>query len=112
MSKPNLREEMPVVTELIDRFRKTFGRANIDDVIRRGMKGEPVFYASENGHTIGTDWPDVKPPEPLAVDLATETPRERHDREAKERHLAMLADGPMPRVQTSTHTPITKGRKP
>jgi hypothetical protein len=112
MAKANLREEMPQVTAFIDRLRNTFGRANIDDVIRRGMKGEPVFFASENGHTIGTDWPDVKPPSPLVADPATETPRERHDREAKQRHLAMMADGPAPAVQTSARTFKTKARKP
>jgi hypothetical protein len=106
MSKPNLREEMPQVTAFIDRLRNTFGRDNIDAVIRRGMKGEPVFYASENGHTIGTDWSYVEP------SPAKETARERHYREAKERHLAMMADGPAPAVQTSARTFKTKARKP
>lgn len=54
MSKGNLRDAMPVVTALIDDLRKTFGVAGIDGQIRRGMKGEPRFWASENGHEIGT----------------------------------------------------------
>ena len=112
MAKANLRDQMPQVTALVDRFRTTFGRANIDDVIRRGMKGEPVFYASENGHTIGTKSADVQPAAPLVVDPVNETPRERHYREAKERHLAMMADGPAPAVQTSAPTLKTKARKP
>ena len=52
--KLDLREAMPETAALIDRFRDAFGAANINDVIRRGMAGEPVFYASENGHEIGT----------------------------------------------------------
>lgn len=54
MSKGNLREAMPVVTALIDDLRKTFGQAGIDGQVRRGMKGESCFWASENGHEIGT----------------------------------------------------------
>ena len=109
MSKANLRDEMPQVAALIDRFRQTFGRTNIDDVIRRGIKGEPVFYASENGHTIGTDWPDAMPPQPAVADPATETHRERHYREARENYQALLAGGPA--VQTSTHNHVLKARK-
>lgn len=109
MSKANLRDQMPQVAALVDRFRITFGRANIDDVLRRGIKGEPVFYASENGHTIGTDSPDVKPATPPAIDPASETARERHYRESRERYAAMMANGPA--VQTSTQTRTFKGRK-
>lgn len=109
MAKANLRDEMPQVTALVDRFRATFGRANIDDVIRRGMKGEPVFYASENGHTIGTNSPDVKPVMPLVVDPASETPRERHYREGRERYAAMMADAPV--VHTSAQPRAFKGKK-
>ena len=48
---------MPVTAQLIDEFRAVFGRENIDDVLRRARKGEPVFFASENGHTFGTPSP-------------------------------------------------------
>jgi hypothetical protein len=52
-----MREQMPVVAALIDEYRAVFGKESIDTVIRRGMKGEPVFFASENGHTVGTPIP-------------------------------------------------------
>jgi hypothetical protein len=53
----SLREQMPVTAALIDEYRKVFGAASIDGVIRRAMKGEPVFYAQENGHTFGAPSP-------------------------------------------------------
>jgi hypothetical protein len=55
--KLDLREAMPVTAALIDDFRAAFGVANINDVIRRGMAGEPVFHATENGHVVGTPVP-------------------------------------------------------
>lgn len=61
MSKPaNLREAMPLVTEFIDACRDAFGKDEINQTIRAGMAGMPVFYASENGHTIGTPIPEAK----------------------------------------------------
>ena len=54
MSKGSLREQMPVVTEWVDRMRQAFGKEHIDAQIRAGINGQPVFYASENGHTVGT----------------------------------------------------------
>ena len=45
---------MPVVTDWVDRMRQAFGKEHIDGQIRAGVKGKPVFYASENGHTVGT----------------------------------------------------------
>ncbi len=102
----SLREQMPQVAALMDRLRATFGVANINAVIRAGIKGEPVFYASENGHTIGTKWPDPKPAAP--VDLAGETNRERHYRQARENYAALMASGPA--VQTSTHNVVPKGK--
>jgi hypothetical protein len=53
-NKGSMREEMPVTAAWIDRLRKAFGAKHIDGQIRKGMKGEPVFWASENGHTVGT----------------------------------------------------------
>jgi len=53
-SKPSLRTEMPGVTAFIDSLREAFGKESIDGQIRKGMKGEPTFWASENGHEIGT----------------------------------------------------------
>jgi hypothetical protein len=53
MSK-SLRESMPIVTEFIDECRKVFGIVEVDNAIRLGMQGAETFYASENGHEIGT----------------------------------------------------------
>ena len=61
MKKQNLRDEMPITTAWIDDMRAAFGREYIDDIIRRGMRGEPVFSASEAGHTIGTPVPPGAP---------------------------------------------------
>jgi len=57
MKRGSLREQMPVTAALVDEYRKVFGAASIDGVLRRAMKGEPVFYAVENGHTFGTPIP-------------------------------------------------------
>lgn len=53
----SMREEMPIVTAWIDSLRLAFGKDHIDGVIRAGIKGQPVFHASENGHTVGTPVP-------------------------------------------------------
>jgi len=50
----NLREEMPWTAALIDDLRAAFGKDVIDGQIRRGLKGEPVFWVRENGHELGT----------------------------------------------------------
>lgn len=54
VKKLDLREAMPITAALVAEFRAVFGAGNINDVVRRGMAGEPVFYATENGHVIGT----------------------------------------------------------
>lgn len=54
MAKGSMREQMPVVTAFIDQLREVFGREYIDDIIRAGMRGKPVFHATENGHEVGT----------------------------------------------------------
>lgn len=54
MSKKPMRESMPLISEWIDDMRAAFGREEVEGQIRRGMKGEPVFYASENGVEVGT----------------------------------------------------------
>ncbi len=53
----SMRDEMPVVTAWIDAMREAFGKEHIDGIIKAGMRGQPVFYASENGHTVGTPAP-------------------------------------------------------
>ncbi len=54
MAKGSMREQMPVVAAWIDEMRAAFGTAHIDGILKAGMRGEPVFFASENGHTVGT----------------------------------------------------------
>lgn len=49
----NLRSEMPVTAAWIDALRDAFGADGINAQIRRGMRGEPVFYAKEGGREIG-----------------------------------------------------------
>lgn len=56
MSKKSMRTEMPNTAAFIDALRDAFGADMINDQIRKGMKGEPTFYASENGHELGTSW--------------------------------------------------------
>lgn len=49
-----MREQMPVTAGWIDKLRKAFGTAHIDGQIRKGMRGEATFWASENGYEVGT----------------------------------------------------------
>jgi hypothetical protein len=53
MTKP-LRDTMPISTAFIDACRESFGAAGINASIKAGMDGQPTFYASENGRTVGT----------------------------------------------------------
>lgn len=55
--KKNLRNEMPNVSAFIDKMREAFGKDMIDEQIRKGLRGEPCFYAKENGHEVGTKSP-------------------------------------------------------
>lgn len=51
-----MREKMPKVAVFIDAMREAFGRAEVDEMIRRGMAGEGGawhFRAEENGHIVG-----------------------------------------------------------
>lgn len=54
MNKTNLREQMPVISAWVDSLRDVFGKESIEGQIRKGMKGEPTFWASENGNEVGT----------------------------------------------------------
>jgi hypothetical protein len=45
---------MPHCAAFADALRAEFGAAEVTEQIRRGMKGEPVFWARENGHEVGT----------------------------------------------------------
>lgn len=60
MSKPSMREQMPECSAFIDQLRDAFCREHIDAQIRAGMRGEPTFFAQENGHTLGTPIPVSK----------------------------------------------------
>lgn len=57
MAKGGMRDKMPVTAAWIDKLRATFGAESIDGQIRAGMRGEPVFFAQENGHMVGTPSP-------------------------------------------------------
>jgi len=52
MSK-SLRDEMPWTAGIIDELRQALGKDVVDGQIRKGMKGQPTFWASENGQEIG-----------------------------------------------------------
>lgn len=54
MSK--LRDQMPLTSIFIDEMRKAFGTEMVDNQIRRAKKGEPTFYAEENGHVFGVQY--------------------------------------------------------
>lgn len=49
----SLRDSMPGIAAWIDALREAFGVAEINAQIRLGLKGERIFYASENGIEIG-----------------------------------------------------------
>lgn len=44
---------MPQVSAIIDELCEAFGKDSIHGQIRRGIQGEPVFYAAENGYEVG-----------------------------------------------------------
>jgi hypothetical protein len=48
------RDAMPKTAEFVDALRSAFGTDYINDLLRRGVRGEPVFYAKEAGFEIGT----------------------------------------------------------
>jgi hypothetical protein len=52
--KGYMREMMPITASILDELKKHFGEAFVQQRVRQGMRGEPVFFASENGHEIGT----------------------------------------------------------
>lgn len=50
----SMRDQMPETAAFIDSLRSAFGEASINEQIRKGLNGEPTFYARENGHELGT----------------------------------------------------------
>lgn len=49
----SLRAEMPLVSAFIDDMRAAFGAETVNAAIRAGLDGQPTFWASENGRTVG-----------------------------------------------------------
>jgi hypothetical protein len=47
---------MPEVAAFIANLRAAFGDT-VDEAVRRGKAGEPTFFATENGRTVGTRAP-------------------------------------------------------
>ena len=45
---------MPLVAQFIDECREAFGVAEINEQIRKGMRGEGTFWAQENGYEVGS----------------------------------------------------------
>ncbi|MFS2112717.1 hypothetical protein [Herbaspirillum frisingense] len=45
---------MPKTAAFIDSLRLAFGAGYINNVLRRGMRGQPVFHATEGGFELGT----------------------------------------------------------
>lgn len=72
MTKPaSMRDDMPMTAEFVDRKRVEWGRAYVNDCVRRAMAGQPgYFYAMERGHTLGTPWLGDAANELLAQGLA------------------------------------------
>lgn len=48
------REQMPQCAAWIDALRVEFGAAAFDETMKRGMRGEPGFWAKEGDVEIGT----------------------------------------------------------
>lgn len=49
---------MPQTAAWIDELREVFGVDEINHAIRKGIAGQPVFHAIENGYEIGTAFVD------------------------------------------------------
>jgi len=54
MKQKEFKEKMPVMAAFVEQLVEVFGKESIHGQIRKGLQGEPVFYATENGHEIGT----------------------------------------------------------
>jgi hypothetical protein len=53
----NLRDQMPITAAFIDAMREAFGADVINAQIRAGLRGEPGFWARENGYEVGVKLP-------------------------------------------------------
>lgn len=45
---------MPKVARFVDDLRAAFGVEYVNGAVRAGLRGQPVFWASEDGHEVGT----------------------------------------------------------
>jgi hydroxyethylthiazole kinase-like sugar kinase family protein len=54
VKRPRLADSMPSIAAWVADLRQAFGDDLMDDVILRGRHGEAVFFAAENGHSVGT----------------------------------------------------------
>ena len=52
-----LRQRMPKTAEFVDACREAFGAEAVDRALRNAIAGGSDFYATENGHSIGTPLP-------------------------------------------------------
>jgi hypothetical protein len=69
MTTKNLRTQMPTVTAWIDDLRAAFGAEHVNGCIRKGQQGIPgYFYATENGHTVGTPSRPIDPAKVIGGD--------------------------------------------
>jgi hypothetical protein len=53
VKQKELKEKMPEVGAFLDWACQVFGTECVHGQVRKGLAGEPVFYASENGYEIG-----------------------------------------------------------
>lgn len=59
MDMPVRKHPMPEMAAFVAELRRVFGDATIDEAVARGKGGEPTFFASENGRTVGTKAADA-----------------------------------------------------
>lgn len=53
MKQREFKEKMPECAAFIESLVKEFGQELIHGQIRKGLAGQPTFWARENGHEIG-----------------------------------------------------------
>ncbi|WP_244744705.1 hypothetical protein [Paraburkholderia terricola] len=73
MDMPVHKHPMPEIAAFVAELRDAFGDATIDEAVARGKAGEPTFFASENGRTVGTKAADA-----LNGWLVNDSVRDRH----------------------------------
>lgn len=65
---------MPLMSGFVRDMGEAFGYPLIGEVIRQGMAGEPVFWASEGGAEIGTRLPAIQAEATPVLPLVRVTP--------------------------------------